>query len=196
MACKKQKNRKYCCNSMSSSTSSAISTKELRDIVEKLKLQGHRDSTRKNYHAIWKIFSSRFYLSLDEKPVNWEDRIVLVSGYLVNDNKCPSTVKSYISAIKTVLKEDNIDISEDRYILNSLTKACRYTNCAVKIRLPIHRDLLHLILKQIDSIFNEQPYLSILYKSILITGYYGLFRIGEITKGTHPIQERWPYHNQ
>ena len=61
------------------------------------------------------------------------------------------------------------------------------------MRLPICKDLLRLILKQVNSRFlikANQPYLAILYKTIFVTAYYGLFRIGEITNGTHPIQTR------
>ena len=43
---------------------------------------------------------------------------------------------------------------------------------------------------KVDKIHGAQPYLSVLYKTVLITGYYGLFCIGEITKGNHPIQAR------
>ena len=50
-------------------------------------------------------------------------------------------------------------------------------------------------MKQIDSMFlgnsiNQQPYLAILYKTILSTGYYGLFRIDEVTTGTYPVKAR------
>ena len=34
----------------------------------------------------------------------------------------------------------------------------------------------------------SQPYLSKLYKALISTAYYGLFRIGEITSGDRPIQ--------
>ena len=34
---------------------------------------------------------------------------------------------------------------------------------------------------------NNQPYLCFLYRAILSTAYYGLFRVGELTKGEHPV---------
>ena len=41
-----------------------------------------------------------------------------------------------------------------------------------------------------DEIFsdNPQPFLTILYKAMLITMYYGLFRIGEVTTSEHVLK--------
>ena len=75
---------------------------EIERIVDYLKLQYHRDSSRANYYQIWKIFS-KFYLRLDSNPNNWSERITLFVGYLIDTQKQSATVKSYISAIKAVL---------------------------------------------------------------------------------------------
>ena len=107
----------------SSDGRSVISSSAVAAIVERLKFERNRSFTRRNYHTIWKIFSD-FYLRLDERPDNWEDRIVLFTAYLINKNRKVATVKSYVSAIKSVLREDKITISDDRFLLNSLIKAC------------------------------------------------------------------------
>ena len=179
--------------SSADSTSSTISTASIKMIVDKLSMERNCSTTRNNYHKIWKGFN-KFYLRLDEKPSSWEDRLVLFVGYLVDKNRKASTIRSYISAIKSVLREIKIEISEDSYLLNSLTRACKYrTNNKVRIRLPIHKDLLQAILKEIDKkylIKQNQPYLALLYKTIIASGYYGMFRIGELTKGDHPVLAR------
>ena len=36
-------------------------------------------------------------------------------------------------------------------------------------------------------IHSEQPYLRTLYNSLFLTAYYELFRVGEITSGSHPV---------
>ena len=91
---------------------SSISTATIKSIIERLKLERNQSSTRKNYHTVWKIFS-RFYLKLDIKPTEWEDQITLFVGYLIDQNKKSSMVKSYVSAIRSVLQEDNITIEEN-----------------------------------------------------------------------------------
>ena len=170
-----------------------ISTKAIRAIINWLQFERNRDSMRCKYHTIWKLFS-KFYFKLDIKPDNWEDRILLYVGHLINNNKKASTINSYIAAIKTVLREDKIKIAEDRFLLNSLVRACKIRHETVTIRLPIQKPLLHVLLKQIKDVYikgrNPQLYLGKMYMAIFISAYYGLLRIGELAKGDHPILAR------
>ena len=175
-----------------SSKSSSISTATIQRIIEDLKQKRNRASTNKMYYGVWKQFNE-FFIRLDKKPSTWEDRLILFVGYLVEMKKV-STVKSYISGIKSVLMNDGIEISENRYLITSLTKACKYVNCTVRTRLPIQKGLLHLLMDSIDELYgsegNNQPFLNILYKTLFTTAYYGLFRIGEVAKGSHPVLAR------
>ena len=101
-----------------------ISTRVIQGIVEKLKSQQHRDSTRKNCYAIWKIFN-KFFLHLDHKPLDWDNRITLFVGYMIDKGRKSSTIRSYLSAIRSVLKIEGIEIHEDQYLLTALIKACK-----------------------------------------------------------------------
>ena len=82
---------------------------EMQQIVDDLRHQQYRDCTKRNYYAVWRVFN-QFFIRLDYKPSNWEDRLTLFVGFLIQSNKQSSTVKSYISAIKAVLKENNFKI--------------------------------------------------------------------------------------
>ena len=98
-------------------------------------------------------------------------------------------MKSYVSAIKAVLREDGIYVNEDKCLLSSLTKACKYENDHVRTRLPICTDLLQLILNRLDTLFvSEQPYLVSLYKALFATAYFGLFGVGELTESQHAVK--------
>ena len=159
-------------------------------LVEKLKCQSHRSSTRQNYHGIWKNFNE-FIIRLDDKPESWEERLTLFVGYLISKGMKANSVKSYISAIKCVLREDGVELNADRYVLNALTKACKYQNpTSVKIRLPIQKPLLKQLLLTTNEHFlgEGQVYLAHLYRALFSTAYFGLFRIGELTTGSHPIK--------
>ena len=113
---------------------------------------------------------------------------MLFVGFLIDQNRQSSTIKSYISDIAAMLLSTGIELSEDRYLLSLLTKACKFMTDNVRVQFPIHKGLMLVILKKIRSIiYPQQPYLSKLYVAIISTSYYGLFRIGELTKGTHPI---------
>ena len=182
---KKQKHQDF---DSQSSTSSQLSTKTIQNVVDQLKLQQHRDSMKKCYYAVWKSFNN-FFIRLDSKPSEWEDRLALFVGYLVNCKKQSSTVKSYISAIKATLKMHGINISEDRYLLTSLTRVCKLRNDVIKHRLPIKKGMLCILL---DTIFKQfcgknQPFLATLYRALFSTAYFGMFRVGELTVGPHAV---------
>ena len=64
-------------------------------------------------------------------------------------------------------------------------------NFQVRTRLPIGKNLLEILLDQTDEYFlsiQNQPYLTILYKSLFASAYYGMLRVGEITSGEHPVR--------
>ena len=174
-------------SSSADSASSIISTAAIQDVIDKLQFSRFRGSTRENYYAIWKAFN-KFFIRLDVKPSNWEDRSTLFVGFLVQNKRKSSTIRSYISAIKAVLKDLKINLNEDRFQLTSLTSTCKLLNDKVHTRLPINKGLLWLIIKEVRNSSGQQPYLSILFSAIFSTMYFGLFRIGEMTTGTHPVR--------
>ena len=141
---------------------------------------------RKIYHTVWNLFN-QFYMKLDKKPMAWEDRLTFV-GYLIQGKRKSTTICSYISAIKAILKDDGIDLNEDLFLITSLTKACRIHQDKAQIRTLITKTLLHQIVEAFQELFATQPYLLILYTALFLTTYYGLFCIGEVTSGSHPIK--------
>ena len=169
---------------------STISTVEMHRIVEKLKKDRVRDSTKNNYYTVWKSFN-KFFLRLDVKPNTWEERLVLYAGFLVNDNKQSQMVRSYICAIKNILRDDGVHINEDKFLLTSLTKACKLRNDRVITRLPMQKGLLQLLLNSIIQLYeveSTQPYLATLYSAFFTTMYFGMFRIGELVASQHVIK--------
>ena len=171
----------------SDSSSSTLSTTAITGYVDMLKRNRNRSSTRKTYYGIWRQFNE-FFIKLDEKPETWEDRLVLFIGFLIGKNLKSKSVRSYISAIRSVLEEDGITLSENKFLITSLTKACRYENNSVCTQLSIHKRLLELILARCEVILHDQPYLQTMYKALFSIAYYGLFRIGELTSGNHPVK--------
>ena len=128
----------------SESTSSTISTSAMRAILEKLKWDRHRSSTQQQYYCVWKMFNE-FFIKLDDKPNEWTDQLNLFVAYLANTGKKSTTIKSYASAIKAILYQGGVVISEDRSTINSVTRACRLHTDKYKIRLPITKSLLRRI---------------------------------------------------
>ena len=79
IAGKDKKGRKKKNSAGSTSTSSCLSTHEMSNIIEELKLHQHRDSTKRNYLAIWRVFN-QFFVRLDYKPHEWTERLNLLCG--------------------------------------------------------------------------------------------------------------------
>ena len=71
--------------SLSGFASSTISTVAIENLMDQLKRKWVRESTQKNYCTVWRLFN-KFIVQLDRKPNNWEERLVLFVGYLINDN--------------------------------------------------------------------------------------------------------------
>ena len=169
------------------SRSSQISTEHVTAILDRLKRQQLRKSTNDNYFSIWRNFNN-FIVRLDKIPADWESRITLFCAYMVEQGSQSSTIASYVSAIKSVLKDDGYLIDHNKLLLGSLTCACRMVNDTVKMRLPIRSGLLELLLFELKRLFNTQMYLQILYQAMFLLGYYGLLRIGELTLSPHTIR--------
>ena len=188
-AAKRNKN-KNARSTISDSTlhSSRISTSHMENLLEQLKQEGNRDSTKKVYHTIWKNFN-KFLIRLDRMPKTWEDRTCIYCTHLICEKGLQSsTVRSYISAIKWVLKNDDYNWDDGKLLLNTLTKSCKVKNDKVKTRLPIQKGLLEMVLFELRRKFCDQPYLEALYISAFLLAYYGLMRVGEITASPHSVK--------
>ena len=115
---------------------------------------------------------------------------MLFVGQLITENKQSSTIKSYLLAIRAVLKQDGINLKENKFLITSLTRACCLINDKVRTRLPIRKGLLGVIVRQVVQHFGvklNQQYLSTLYQTLFCSAYFGLLRIGEVTSGKHPV---------
>ena len=160
------------------------------EIVEKLKTQNKRKSTSATYLRVWRQFNN-FIIQLDDMPITWEERTVLFIGHLVHKGVQSSSVKSYVSAIKSTLLDDGYQWEDNKVLINSLTRACKLKNDKIQTRLPIQCNLLELLLFEVHRHFNgEQPYLTSLYRALFALGYYGLFRVGELTMSDHVIKAK------
>ena len=56
------------------------------------------------------------------------------------------------------------------------------------MRIPIRKHLIKLILSALNVILDQQPYLRVLYKALIVTAYFGLFHIGELTHSDHVVK--------
>ena len=137
---------------------------------------------------VWHLFN-KFLIRLDTKPKDWEDRTAMFCAFMIETrNTQSSTIKSYVSVIKCMLKSDGYKWKDDQVILTSLTRACKLRNDQITCKLPIQRYLLEMLLFEVCRLYSNQPYLLKLYQAIFILAYYGLMQVGELTEGDHPVK--------
>ena len=105
----------------------------MQGIVDKLKSECCRDSTCRTYWCTWRIFN-KFFIRLDFKPNNWEERIVLFAAFLIDNKLKSAIVRTYLSAIRAVLWENNVKLDEDMCLLSSLMRACKLKNDRVNTK--------------------------------------------------------------
>ena len=153
-----------------------------------MKCQQHQNSTCKTYHSIWQKFN-KFIVRLDRIPPTWESRLAIYCTYLICEQELQSsTIKTYISAIKDVLKTDGYQWNGDAVLLNVLTKSCKLKNDRLKTRLPIRKGLLEIVLCEVRRKFCNQIYLEAVYVTVILLAYYCMLRVGEICESHHSVK--------
>ena len=157
-------------SSKTHSDTSKISSVEMNLILESLQAMQNRESTRKNYYSIWKQFNA-FILRLDYVPNEWEEWVSLFGAYLTSKGTQSSTIRSYVSAIKHILKVDKYEWDDNKVLLSAITRACKIKNDVLRTRLPIHIGLLEMLLFEVNREFQDQPYLRCLYLAMFIIAY-------------------------
>ena len=141
--------------------------------------------------CIWRSLN-HFLIRLDVVPYDWESRVAYFAAYLVNIKKVQSSMlRSYISAIKHILKCDGYEWNDQKIWLNALLRACKLANDTIETRFPIHFKLLEMILFELTHMYNvKQPYLESLYQAMFCLAYYGLMRISKLTQGPHTVKAK------
>ena len=165
------------------------------EVLESYKISKHRETTNDNYLCVWRNFN-KFIITLDRIPETWEERIALYCTFLVEICKLKSsTIKSYVAGIKSMLKAIDYTCDHDKLLLKALTLTCQSRNDVAADRLPIQKNLMEQILFEVERYYTDednQPYLELLYKTMIIFLYYGLLRISEITctKAGHALKAK------
>ena len=112
----------------------------------------------------------------------------------MDQGKQSSTLKSYMSTLKCIIRTEGFIIDDDKIMLRTLVRACTIENDTVYARFPIRTGLLDILLFELEWMFggphNTQPFLELLYKAVLLLAYHGLFRIGELAAGDHIIKAK------
>ena len=123
-------------------------------------------------------------------PSTWEERTTMFCVYLAKIKEVQSsTIKTYVTAIKSKLVADDYEWNDKLVLLSTFTGVCRLHNDFVRTRFPIGVKLLDMILAEIGRIINS-VYLVLMYRTLFLLAYYGLMRIGELTCSDHALKAK------
>ena len=73
------------------------------------------------------------------------------------------------------MSDDKYEWKENQALIASLTRGCKAVNDTVFIRRPVRKPLLEVILFEIERIFPQQHYLTILYRAVSNSVKVGIF---------------------
>ena len=138
----------------SSPSSSRISLTYILNLIDRLKNQSMKSTTAKTYLKIWRQFNS-FLIHLNQLPKWSEDLVAMFCAFLIEAGLKSATIKTYVSRIKKLLKEDNYKWDDSRLLLSSLTRACKLKNDRVCCRRPISKGLLEILVFELDRMFQS-----------------------------------------
>lgn len=160
----------------------------IKEWIKSLKI---RSSTRRWYYSRWKAFN-KFLIKFDTIPNTLEEWIILYATHLVNYNKKQlATVKSYLSAIRFMLFEDDVTLHENKIELAAILQACKLNNKRLYIRLPIQFKLWNTLMRKAMQHYERdkgQIYLAKLLRAMMPMAYFGLMRVSEVAFSTHQVK--------
>ena len=114
---------------------------------------------------------------------------MLYVAYLIDTNHRSAMIKSYVLAIRAVLKNLGVRLVKDNAVLASLLQACRLKNNQIQTRLPIRKGLMQILISSVDRLFQPQSsYILILYKALIASAYFGMFRVGKLMLSQHVVK--------
>ena len=119
----------------SSSQSSRILLKHLQQTAEKLRRQQRCHPSKRTYYQAWHNFNN-FIIYLDGWPETWEERLVMFTTNLIEVGHPEPTIRSYVSAVKEILKEDGVEIDNNSVELTAIFKIvqiCQATKWILQI---------------------------------------------------------------
>ena len=143
-------------------------------------------STRQVYHRAWVLcqecMSSLGFpnIHLSNLPMNINQVLTYLS-YLNLRGFAPSTSTTYVSALGFVHRMNNMADPTNAFVVQKVLSGINKVLGSSDSRLPITQFLLNRLLESTNYVISNR-YHRVLIKAMFAVSFYGLFRVGEITK--------------
>ena len=144
------------------------------------------DSTTQVYKRAWVLFqhclvvTNQNKISVQDLPLSFQTILVYLT-YLRIKGFAPATITTYVSAIGYIHKVNGLVDPTTQFIIQKTLSSINRLHATTDSRLPITQFILFRLLQSMDKIISL-PYHITLLQAMFAVAFYGLFRIGEITK--------------
>ena len=143
---------------------------------------GSRTTHERAWHHFSDFFTRYCGTAFPQLPLGVSD-IALSVTYLSAKKLAPSTISTYISALSNVYKIGSFPDPTKAFIVQNIMTAQRRLCSKPDIRLPITRSILHKLVLALNHTITT-AYQILLFQTMFLVAFYGLFRVGELTVRT------------
>ena len=144
------------------------------------------DSTTQVYKRAWVLFqhclvvTNQNRVKVEDLPLSFQTVLVFLT-YLRIRGFAPATITTYVSAIGYIHKINGFEDPTSRFIVQKTLASINRLYSSSDSRLPITQFILFRLLQAMDKVITL-PYHIALIRAMLAVAFYGLLRIGEISR--------------
>ena len=141
-------------------------------------------NTRKLYSRIWSEFRNFCASHLQVQDAIIPVSISTLSLFLASlfmKGYAPSTLFTYNSAVSYMHKLNGLPDPGSSVFIQKMLQGAKKSRIQVDNRLPITKSILYRLVLALNKTCSL-PYYQSLYKAMFVTAFFGLLRVGEITK--------------
>ena len=131
------------------------------------------------FHQVMNRLDISFH-GYSSMPLN-QDHILLFVGFLHLQGYAPTSILSYLSALGYAHKLMGFVDPTSNFAVQKALKGAMKVHPTVDVRLPITINILQQMSLALDHTISN-PYLRLLFRSMYTIAFFGLMRVGEITK--------------
>ena len=146
--------------------------------AQKLLQSALSSSSRKSYYHSWQLF----FQLCNQTPVHLPLSVTNICNFiaiLFERGYSPSTILSHVSALSYIHKLVGISDPTSAFLVKKMIKGCENLHTHKDSRLPITKDILAKMLKNLDFCIADYN-IRILIRAVFLLAFSAFLRLGEI----------------
>ena len=172
-----------------------LSCLHLRQHVRQLTALAYKESTYKSYSRAWQLFLQFTHGYGIPTHDLLEHQFMEFISYLSLSGLAPVTIHLYVSRVRANLHWWGLNTFQNSFVIKMMLKGVSAKYREPDIHLPVTREILGQMCSVLAYVVGD-PYLTVMYTSMLTLAFNGLLCPGEFTYSPHVIRvEHVWFHN-